>query len=158
MKIPFSYLFSYWIFAWFVFYCVAKDFSKTIKTHLNPTIALYFALIENLVMLLIITIKNPKIYIIVYFIITIFLFKIVPLWYLRNDAPNIPNDFLVLIALFIFYNLYLYSQNTNIIKVYKQTASSIIHERNETPAFALGVGEVGNLRYRGTYGIGEPTV
>jgi len=74
-----DYLFSYWVFAWYVLYMTG------ILTP-NPKFAILVALLENVLVLvsMVYLRMNPKkIY---YFFIMILLVKGIPLWTLRNST------------------------------------------------------------------------
>jgi len=94
-----DYLFSYWIFAWFLLYMFGF-------TSYNPKIALILALIENIGVLgLMIYFKNSFIYIFFFCIINFFI-KVLPVWLLRNTKFEW-KDFYVMVALFMVYILWL---------------------------------------------------
>jgi hypothetical protein len=74
-----DYLFSYWVFAWYVLYMTG------ILTA-NPKFAILVALLENVLVLLsmvYLRVNPKKIY---YFFIMILLVKVLPLWTLRKST------------------------------------------------------------------------
>lgn len=90
-----TFVFSYWIFVWFLFYEI-----NVIKY--SPKLALLFGLFENIILLItMIYFSNPFIQIILFCIINFFI-KILPLWILRNQRIH-THDFLILLATFIVY-------------------------------------------------------
>jgi hypothetical protein len=99
MDYRFDYLFSYWIFVWFVLYQFGF-------TSYNPKIALIIGLITNTGVLgLIIYFKNSFIYIFLFCLINFFI-KVLPLWLLRKSKYEW-KDFYALIALFMIYLLWI---------------------------------------------------
>ena len=74
-----DYLFSYWVFAWYVLY-------MTGIVSPNPKFAILVALLENVLVLLsmvYLRVNPKKIY---YFFIMILLVKVLPLWTLRKST------------------------------------------------------------------------
>ena len=99
MDYRFDYVFSYWIFAWFLLYMFGV-------TTYNPKIAIIIALIENIGILgLMIYFKNSFIYIFLFFTV-ISLIKVLPLWLLRRTKYEL-KDFYAMVALFLIYILWL---------------------------------------------------
>ena len=96
----FDYVFSYWIFAWYVFYALR------ITTY-NPKIALVIGLIHNTGLLLtMIYYKNDWIHIAMFCFINTFI-KVIPLWTVRND-PYLWKDFYALVVYFMIYIVWLF--------------------------------------------------
>jgi hypothetical protein len=96
----FDFVFSYWIFAWYVLYVFRV-------TTYNPKIALIVGLIQNIgLLLLMFYYKNNWIHIATFCFIQ-FLIKALPLWSLRND-PYRWKDFYALVVYFMIYIIWLY--------------------------------------------------
>ena len=96
----FDFLFSYWIFAWYVFYALQL-------TTFNPKIALVIGIIHNLGLLLIMLyFKNDWIHIVTFCFINTFI-KVIPFWTVRND-PYRWKDFYALVLYFMIYIVWLF--------------------------------------------------
>jgi len=99
----FDFVFSYWIFMWYIFYII--DIVKY-----NPKWALTIGVIENIgALLLMIFYKNSIINIFLFCFINLFI-KILPLWTLRKSKYDI-NGIYSLIILFCIYLLWLKINN-----------------------------------------------
>lgn len=120
-----DFTFSYWIFAWFLLY----EFRYT---KYNPKFAIILALILNITQLFIrIYYKNSFIYIFLFVFANTFL-KLIPLWILRNDRMSYL-DMIASLLLFIIYNVWLFMNDTNIIKHTNARLEDIKHNRPSSP-------------------------
>jgi hypothetical protein len=96
----FDYVFSYWIFAWYVLYAFNL-------TTFHPKIALVIGLIHNTGLLLtMIYYKNDWIHIATFCFINTFI-KVIPLWTVRND-PYQWKDFYALVVYYMIHLVWLY--------------------------------------------------
>ena len=96
----FDFVFSYWIFAWYVLYIFRV-------TTFIPKIALVVGVIHNTIMLLMmIYYKNDWIHIATFCFINTFI-KVIPLWTVRND-PYRWKDFYALVVYFMIYVVWLF--------------------------------------------------
>lgn len=124
-----DYIFSYWIFFWYLLY----TFKLTNK---NPLIAFIFGLIENLFVLLAMIFYGSK-----YawrFLINIFIFKCVPIYCLTKKSYNITiKDAWFTLWIFSIYVIWLIANNISIYQVYKKSIKSLINDTNETPFMQL---------------------
>jgi len=120
-----DFIFSYWIFVWYLLY----EF-KIIND--NPKIALTIALIENIIGLFLMIYYSNSLNHIASFIIIMFLIKIIPLWRLRNIDHEI-NSLYIMIFLFIIFLLWLSVNNINIIEYHKEKLNSIINNKTFGP-------------------------
>ena len=124
-----DYIFSYWIFFWYLLY----TFKLTNK---NPLIAFIFGLIENLFVLLAMIFYGSK-----YawrFLINIFIFKCVPIYFLTRKSYNIKiKDAWFTLWIFSIYVIWLIANNISIYQVYKKSINSLINDTNETPFMKL---------------------
>jgi hypothetical protein len=139
-NIRFDYLFSYWIFAWFlVFYFVDKGTTagKWIYKYLNPTIALWIALMESLVTFVYLLILHPRLDYTIKMLAMMFFIKAFPLYLIRRYPIHWKNDILVTLILFAIYNVYLYFNDTNVIDIYRRTFTAFKEGTNQTPLFSL---------------------
>ena len=103
----FDYLFSYWLFTWYILYEL-----KIIKY--NPKLGLTIALIVNLLELLIMFYYNYN-YIILFILIN-FTIKLIPLWRLK-DIKYETTDINILLYVFIIYIIWLIYNNINITDI-----------------------------------------
>jgi len=139
----FDFLFSYWVFIWAIaFYFIpsnsdAGQLTKLIRHYLSPIVALYIALLENVIKLILMLYTDPQILIIGKFIAMITVIKLFPLYLLRNHKTHLVRDIFAFISVFAVYNVYLAGNDTNIFEIYERTYSSIISGQNNTPLFAL---------------------
>jgi hypothetical protein len=125
----FDFVFSYWIFVWYVLYeCKIVSY--------NPKIALFLALIHNLLRLSIMIYFNNSIIYILLFILIQLCIKVYPLWSLRNVSSS-PNDIYAMIGLFAIYNGWLWLNNENIVHLHKTAYYSIKHNTISTPIIYL---------------------
>ena len=125
----FDFVFSYWIFIWYVLYEY-----KIIGY--NPKIALFLALLHNLIRLLTMIYFNNSIIYILLFILIQLCIKVYPLWSLRNVSSS-SRDIYAIIGLFIIYNLWLWLNNENIVHLHNTSYYSIKHNTISTPIIYL---------------------
>ena len=124
--IRFEFLFSYWVFIWYILY-------KIKITSYNPKLALLFVLfVHIIIMFVMIYYLNNIINIIIHCIIPIIFIKIIPLITLKNNNKY---EIYPLIFLFIFYNLLLYINNISLYKILNIQYNNII---NNNPIGPLG--------------------
>ena len=125
-----DYIFSYWIFAWFLLY-----YFKI--TSFNPFFVLIIATIENTLLLLLMIYFKVSIFNIIMFIVINTFIKILPLIYLRN-TKIILRDIIGTIVLFLIYILWLIiNKQYNFFKIQKDIYDSLISGKSETPFMAL---------------------
>lgn len=106
-----DFVFSYWIFVWYIFYIIGI-------VKYNPKWALTLALIENTFALaLMIFYKNSFINIFLFCFINLFI-KILPLWSLRKTKYEI-NGIYSLIILFLIYLLWIKINNIPFKNIYE---------------------------------------
>ena len=131
-----DYLFSYWIFAWFILFilCIKSTF---VKTHFNPRFALLIALFANILIFIYFLFHNATIQVLLKYILVIILFKIIPLFLLRKEKVRWFNEIRIAVIIFIIYCMYIESNNIHLYDVIEQTAVDILHDTNNTPFFLL---------------------
>jgi hypothetical protein len=96
----FDFVFSYWIFAWYVLYALRV-------TTLIPKIALIFGILQNTgLLLLMFYYKNDWIHIATFCFIQLCI-KVIPLWTVRNE-PYRWKDFYALVVYFMIYLVWLF--------------------------------------------------
>jgi len=125
----FDLTFSYWVFAWFLFY--ELDITKY-----NPKIWLLFGLIENIILLLMmIYYKHSQTSIILFVIINVFI-KILPILILR-DTPYKTTDFISGILLLGIYIFWVFINLGSLDKI-KQSLSQYVNKlQNGEPTTPL---------------------
>lgn len=141
-NIRFDYLFSDWIFIWFIVYILAgktKDSfgAKIIYENMNPLIALFIGFFENVLLFILILLYNPNPELIFKFILMMFTAKVIPIIILYNTKIKLVENIMSLLIIFGLYNFYLYLENTNIYTIYKKTTINVINNNNKTPFFRL---------------------
>lgn len=118
-------IFSYWVFVWFMLFVF-----KIIPY--NPTFILVgslgFTLLEVLYMLH----SDASNYNTIKFIVINIILKSIPimiLWYLHKLKVS-TNDIFFTITIFVIYNIYLFINGTNLLKIYKHILN--VYIRNST--------------------------
>lgn len=134
MIIRADHLFSYWIVAWFLlFYAIHRK--GKIDEIPSPKLAFIIAIFENIVEIGSLFSVNQSIGQILKFCVTIFLFKILPL-YLMWDIPiELMRDIFILVGVFIVYIIYLNVIGTSILEIYMETNKSLETNGNRTPFY-----------------------
>jgi len=121
----FDFVFSYWIFAWFILY-------ELKITQYNPKIALIIGLLINVIELsTMIYYKNSFSNIFLFSIIN-FMLKVVPIWILRKTEYKII-DIYADIGLFIIYLFWLFINNINIRRESTNIVDKIKHNKPVGP-------------------------
>ena len=121
--------FSYWMLAWYALYMLNA-------IQYNPKFWLWIAFITNFyngyVML-----KFQRYYSLLLFIFVVFLFKVLPLWSLRNTTVY-KEDIIVGFILFCIYYAWLVSNNYTLTQLMNKIYISIKEKNvNETPFMYL---------------------
>lgn len=135
-----DWLFSYWVYLWFlIFYFTINVRNSTaaffIQKNLNPILALYFALFENIITFLYIIYVNPEIVIIVKFLLMILVVKVLPIYLISDKKINFSNDIYTLMIIFGIYNIWLWVNDTNIYEIYERTINAVSSGDNKTPFY-----------------------
>jgi hypothetical protein len=134
-----SYLFSYWLFGWFIIFMTSKHIINYIPSlswvhnYTNPLYGFYVGLFENLIQIYLIYKYNFKWKIIGLFLLNLLLLKVLPIYLLSKEPIDNYWNLIFMIGLFIIYLLYLVFSGTNIYNIYKETSNSIIQQENKTP-------------------------
>jgi hypothetical protein len=124
---------SYWFFAWFILYYIFIE-NLFIRTHLNPKLALLVGLVENIIILA--YFFSVKISIGFKYLINIFIFKLIPLYFLRDYPMNLPNDIYILVSICIIYKFYLVMRGEpSIYDIYKKSYKYTLEEKNDDLPF-----------------------
>jgi hypothetical protein len=126
----FHYLFSYWIFIWYVLY-------ELQLVSYNPKGALIVAFLENIIGLCVMIYYSYSY--MNYFILINFFFKVLPLWSIIY-TPYYKKDLYATIVLFCIYLLWLYINKLNILdflKIIKLQIYNIKHNKPIGPLMYL---------------------
>ncbi len=119
-------LFSYWLFIWYILYEIEI-------TQYNPKAWLIFALIINFYNIFFM-IYFKRFYNLLLFIIAISIFKVIPIWTLRNTIIYIKDIIAGFVIFFIYYAWLIYN-NKSIYTLFKQFYNSIKYNNiKNTPA------------------------
>jgi hypothetical protein len=122
-------VFSYWIYLWYLLYAF-----KFIKY--SPKFPLILGLIDNIIMLLIMLFYGTSMQTIFNFIIINTLIKIIPLYYLRNEAIKL-NDIYFTFGLFLVFIIWLHLNKQSLIGNLKVIHDSLLYDKGQTPFIAL---------------------
>ena len=95
-----DYIFSYWIFAWFLLY-----YTNIVKY--SPKFILILGLIENFFIVVYLLLNNSTLYKISKFIVINIFIKVIPLYLIFNDKIRY-QDIYATIILFLFYLIWIY--------------------------------------------------
>ena len=117
----FDFVFSYWVFVWYILY-------EMNLVKYNPKPALIIGLIENIGKLgLMFYHSNSMNNILLFCIINLFI-KVIPLWRLRQTEYTM-NDILIIPILFIIYIIWLLINNIDLIKTMNKSYDEIKYDK-----------------------------
>ena len=122
-------VFSYWIYVWYILYAFRF-------TMYSPKIALILGVIDNLIMLLLMTLYGTSRRTMFYFIMINTLIKVVPLYYLRNEVIQ-ARDVYFMIGLFVVFVLWLHINQQSLVGNIKLVHDSLLYGKDQTPFMAL---------------------
>lgn len=124
-----DFIFSYWIFAWYLLYMIQI-------INFNPKFALICGLIENIIIILLMIYFKTKYKLIILFLIMCFIMKIIPLYTL--SATNIQIlDIKITIKIFCYYLIWMIANNKTSNDFIKNTYDLIIFNKNTLPGMTL---------------------
>jgi hypothetical protein len=135
-----DWLFSYWVVIWFLIFYFADNGSsvgKWIHRYLNPSIALWIAVLENAATFIFMMIVRPTWEYFLKMLAMMTLIKALPLYLIRQYPIHWQNDIWVFFIVFGIYNVHLWTQDTNLVDIYKRTLTAFYEGSNKTPLFAL---------------------
>jgi len=121
----FDLVFSYWIYLWYVLYIFKF-------TTITPKFAIIIGIIENTILLLLISIYGSNIKTIIKFLIMMFIFKLLPYYYVKDTKINI-NNIIITFILFFVYLIWIHINNVNFKVSMKDIFDSLINNKNKTP-------------------------
>jgi len=125
MKERFDFVFSYWIFAWYLLYEVGF-------ISFNPKFALTVGLVHNFfAFILMIYFKNSFMNIFLFLLINLFI-KIIPLWRLRNTTIHV-KDVHATVILFIIFLLWMDVNGMKYTTFLKKNNYNLTHKQEGGP-------------------------
>jgi hypothetical protein len=125
----FDFVFSYWIFAWYLLYI-----AKVVKY--SPKLALGIGIAENAILLIAMVLYGSNGRTILSFIFINTLIKLLPFYSLRRETIR-SADLLSTVILFAIYICWIYYNEQNLTGNYKKVFDSLIHNRDDTPFLSL---------------------
>lgn len=125
MQSRFDFVFSYWVFVWFLLYHF-----KLVSY--NPKFALVIALFANIIKLFTMIYYNNSFIYIVLFILIQLCIKIYPLWTLRNTIIT-TREIISTMIVFILFNLWLWLNNESIVQLTKKGNDAVKENKINTP-------------------------
>jgi hypothetical protein len=125
----FYYIFTYWIFIWYLFYI-----SKLVN--INPKFALIMAIIENICILFLMFYYKTNLNLVFLYIIMMIILKIIPLYSIWNTKIG-NKDIIWTFILFIIYLIFRFVNNKTIDDLIQQHKDLIIYNKNVLPGINL---------------------
>jgi hypothetical protein len=125
MNFRIDFIFSYWIFFWFILY-----YFNLIKY--SPKFAILLGIIIDLILLFAMIYYKTNIDIILKFILIILIIKIYP-YYKMYKEPIKLIDIQVSILVFLIYLMWIHKNGNTMIDYYNKMAKSLIEGKSETP-------------------------
>lgn len=120
MYIRSDYIFSYWIFLWFILYLLRL-------VPYNPKLIIILGIIEVSLTLIYFIYKNAPLRKIIKFIIINIIIKVIPLLIIYKD-PLRKKDIYATFIFILIYIIWLYINNVNVIEVYQKLISSYLNK------------------------------
>jgi len=135
-----DFIFSYWIFVWFLIYLVSNLFFNK-NAIPSPLLELYIGFFVSLYGFSYLASTISSTLTLMKFLAMLMAIKIVPLFitiYLSGTYKiNLKHDLKKLLILLLIYFVYLVCWNVNVFDVYKYEGISIINNDNKTPFFYI---------------------
>jgi hypothetical protein len=125
MPIRIDFIFSYWIFAWYIAFILHL-------TSYNPKWGLILGIIENLCMFIALLIFGGSPYYMILFMCINVVIKGIPLYTIYNTKTT-QKDIYALLGLFAIYTIWVHLNGNTVIGYIKKTFYSILYGKNETP-------------------------
>jgi hypothetical protein len=127
MNIRSDYIFSYWIFLWFILYLL-----KIVPY--NPKIIIILGIIEILFTLIYLIVKNASLRKITKFLIINIIIKFIPLLLIYKDQIE-KKDIYATVILVLIYLIWMYINDINVIKVYKKLINSYLEKNSHSGSY-----------------------
>ena len=125
----FDLVFSYWIFAWYLLYML-----KFVKY--NPKFAIMIGILENIVLLIFMSLNGANRRTIGYFVLINTLMKLLPFYLLRHEKIRI-GDIQATFGLFVIYVGWIFLNNQSLPENYKLAYFSLTKNQDTMPFLAL---------------------
>jgi len=125
----FDLVFSYWIFAWYLLYIL--NFTKY-----SPKFAVMIGILENVVLLIFMSLNGANRRTIGYFILVNTFIKLLPFYTLRHDTIRV-KDIQATVILAIIYVGWIFLNNQSITGNYKLAYFSLTKNQDTMPFLAL---------------------
>ena len=122
-------VFSYWVYFWYILYAFKL-------TTFSPKFPLLLGLIDNGVMLLFMLMYGTRASTIFYFLVINTIIKVVPLYYMRDQAIQMKDVYFTLF-LFILFIIWLHINQQSLIGNIKLIHDSLLYSQNNTPFLAF---------------------
>jgi hypothetical protein len=143
-----DFLFSYWIYAWFLLFYFTPEHSPKgtpsdlIKRYANPALVFSLALVENLATFVMmvyakVNYHNTSGVVLLKYAAMMVAVKGIPLYLLEPYPIRWQRDLAIATAVFAIYNVYLYWNETDLWEVYSRTFESVRQNKPNTPFFEL---------------------
>lgn len=140
--ISIEYIFSDWIFIWFIIYytiinTIQNNETHFIEKHFSPILAMHLALFQNIITFFYLIIKNTNLNILIKYSLMMICEKIIPTILLLQNKKSLhfQENIPVTIGILGIYLLFLYLKKTNFFQIYERILHSIIIDDNNTPFF-----------------------
>ena len=131
LKTRFDFVFSYWIFAWYIFYALGL-------TTYSPKAFLIISVSINIfIFLSMIYYKNALIYILL-FVVANFIIKVIPIFLMRSVSIKM-RDYYAGAVLFAIYYIWLLVNGTSFMEIMKNQQDAIVKNEARTPFIALAL-------------------
>jgi len=124
-----DFIFSYWIFAWYLLYVMRV-------TRYSPKLAILCGIIENLIILSSMIYYKTRLIFIYYFCIMFLLLKIIPLWTIRHDVIR-ENSVLMTLFVFGIYLVWMKMNNQSTSTFIRHTTDMVIKNKNTFPGMVF---------------------
>jgi len=125
----FDIVFSYWIFAWYLLYMLKF-------VNYSPKFAIMIGIIENIVLLIFMSLNGANRRTICYFILVNTFIKLLPFYTMRHDTIRV-NDIQATVILAIIYVGWIFTNNQSITENYKLVYDSLTKNKDTMPFLAL---------------------
>lgn len=125
----FDLVFSYWIFAWYLLYML-----KFVKY--NPKFAIMIGILENIVLLIFMSLNGANRRTIGYFVLINTLMKLLPFYLLRHEKIRV-GDIQATFGLFVIYVGWIFLNNQSLPENYKLVYVSLTQNKDTMPFLAL---------------------
>jgi len=124
-----DFIFSYWIFAWYLLYAFKI-------VNYNPRFALIIGIIENIFMLGLMFYYKTEKQLVLYFIIMVFLLKIIPIYTIWNHKVY-NKDRIATILLFIIFLGWRIINHKSITNFVQEMKQLIVYNKNTLPGMSF---------------------